>query len=455
MAFKLSTSRINKVRFSVLGSEDNEKSSNVPVVSHDLFRANMPYPGGVYDGHMGTTDHSYKCQTCYNNKKNCLGHDGHHKLNYHVFSPMFLNETRKWLKVICFKCGMCILPEKDYAMFSKIKRLDMAAKISRIGQMTNRKCVHCGETHPAIIKDKEEKFAITAELYEDKRIVQQWQLFPHTIKVYLDKITDATVVKLGKSPMSHPRNFILTSIKVPPTTIRPDVRKMGGGRSTNDDLTMLLKTIIKKNETIPTVIPDEIDQKLQKSIYELNSIYYNFVKGASGKRPVTGITGPTHSLALRLRGKQGRFRKTQMGKRVQLSGRATIVGDPNRKLGEVGIPIRHAKTLQVVETVQHYNKERLMVYFLNGTKRYPGCTKIIKQDTLAEYGIDNLRDNFELEIGDKIMRDLITGDYVMYNRQPSLKPSNITAMRAVVIEDPDVLTFTMNAIVLPYFKPLK
>lgn len=448
MSFKLYPSRINKVRFNVIGTEDIVKSSNVPVVSHDLFRGNMPYPGGVYDGHLGTTDHTYKCQTCHNNKKNCLGHDGHLQLNYPVFSPMFINEVRKWLKVICFKCGNCVLTDREFMHFPKTKRLDLASKLART---TNRKCAHCGELHPVITKDREEKFAIKAEIYEDKKKSLEYPLHPHMIKQFLDRVSNQTVIKLGKSPESHPRNFVLHAIKVPPTTIRPDVRKMGGGRSTNDDLTMLLKTIIKKNETIPSVIPDEIDQRLEKLILELNNIYYNFVRGSSGKRPMSGITGPTHSLALRLRGKQGRFRKTQLGKRVQFSGRATIVGDPTRKLFEVGVPVRHAKTLQVKETVQQYNKERLMLYFLNGTKKYPGCTKIIKRDTGAEYGIDNLRDNFELEVGDQIMRDMITGDVLMYNRQPSLKPSNISAMRIVVIEDPEILTFCMNVLICPMF----
>lgn len=448
MSYRLYTSRINKVRFNVIGTEDIKEASNVPVVSHDLFRGNMPYPGGVYDGHLGTTDHSYKCLTCHNNKKNCLGHPGHLQLNYPVFSPMLINEVRKWLKLICFKCGNCVLSKSDYSQYPKASRLYLASKVARA---VNRKCANCGELHPVVTKDREEKFAFYAELYEDKKITNTYRLFPHTIKQILDRVSNATVIELGKSPESHPRNFVLYAIKVPPTTIRPDVRKMGGGRSTNDDLTVLLKNIIKKNETLPTVIPDEIDQKLEKSIYELNSLYYNFVRGSSGKRPVSGITGPTHSLALRLRGKQGRFRKTQMGKRVQFSGRATIVGDPTLKLTEMGMPLKHAKTLQVEETVQQFNKERLMLYFLNGTKKYPGCTKVIKRDSGAEYGIDNLRENFELEIGDKLLRDIVTGDVIMFNRQPSLKPSNISAVKIVVSEDPEILVYRMNVLLCPLY----
>src|SRR6202000_1731886 len=96
--------KISKVRFSLAGTETIKKDSYVNITSYDLIRNNVPYPGGVYDAHTGTIDHSYKCQTCYNSKKACLGHPGHIILNYPVWNPMALNEGRKWLKLICFQC---------------------------------------------------------------------------------------------------------------------------------------------------------------------------------------------------------------------------------------------------------------------------------------------------------------------------------------------------------------
>jgi DNA-directed RNA polymerase beta' subunit len=114
-------------------------------------------------------------------------------------------------------------------------------------------------------------------------------------------VSDETVVKLGKNVSSHPRNFILGAIKVPSVAIRPDVKKIGGGRSTNDDLTTMLQIIIKRNDAMPTVIPNVIDVKLDKAIFELNNSYFDFVK-AGGENAM-------NSLAMRLKGKSGRFRK--------------------------------------------------------------------------------------------------------------------------------------------------
>ena len=115
--------RISKVRFSLAGSESVKNDSHVNVKSYDLFRDNLPYPGGVCDAHMGTTDHAYRCQTCYNNKRNCLGHPGHIHLNYPVWSGMAVLEAHKWLKLICFNCGHPIVSEEIYSRFAPKKRL--------------------------------------------------------------------------------------------------------------------------------------------------------------------------------------------------------------------------------------------------------------------------------------------------------------------------------------------
>lgn len=278
------------------------------------------------------------------------------------------------------------------------------------------------------------------------------RLYPHRIGIIFNKITNETVVKLGKSAESHPRNFILSKIKIPPVTLRPDVRKVGTSRASGGDLTTLIQNIIKENEKLPNSMPAEIDQKLEANIYALNDIYYAFVKGGAAKKSILGGGNVAFSLSKILRGKGGFFRKNLQGKRVRLVARTTITGDPTLKINQLAIPLKFAKTLQVEEIVQEYNKKKLMINYLNGRDKYPGCTKIIKANTQTEYSISSggyINSNIELEIGDKIYRDLESGDYVLYNRQPSLLPSNISAMEILVTMDPDILTFRMNVIVCP------
>ena len=100
---------IETVQFYLLGNEENLEDSYVEVNNKDLFRHSMPIPNGIYDAHMGTTDHSWRCQSCFNTKLLCPGHDGHVNLNYPVQSHMYKDDIIQWLKIICFECGSLII----------------------------------------------------------------------------------------------------------------------------------------------------------------------------------------------------------------------------------------------------------------------------------------------------------------------------------------------------------
>lgn len=433
-------SSIRRVRFRLAGDRDILLSSSAPITSGELFRNNVPVEGGIYDARLGTTDHSYSCQTCSNSKKYCFGHDGHIDLNYPVINPMALEDMRKWIKLICHECGMAVIPESTWAAEPKAKKLSFASQVARTG---TRKCIHCSAAHPQVKKDPKEQLGLIAEWFDDKRKVREEKLYPHNIAAIFSRVSDATVRALGRDPVSHPRHYILTKMRVSPTTIRPDVRKMGsGGRSNNDELTSMLRVIVTRNDAIDAVLPPVIDHTTERAIWDLTNACYDLVRA--------GGEGAMASLAERLKGKHGRFRQTQMGKRVRNMCRSTITGDPSLRIDEVGVPIHFAKTVQIEETVQEYNRARLLTYITNGRARYPGCTKVRRIATGSEYGVDSMS-GLELENGDVVFRDLINGDPVCFNRQPSLMASNITMMRVVITEDPRILTLRMNVIVTPYF----
>lgn len=431
------SARIERVSFSLSGSEAAARESCVQVRTHDLFRDSQPYDGGVFDAHMGTTDHAYKCKTCQLSKRDCPGHFGHIQLNYPVWSPLAFAEIKKWVKLICFECGKPIIAATAYMRAHAKTRLEEASKIAR-AQI--RKCVHCGVAHPIVKKDVTETLALVATFRDDNK----YYLYPHQVKKIFDRIGDSTVTQLGRPLSSHPRVFVLSAIRVPPVTMRPDVKKLGG-RSTYDDLTMMLQVIVKKSDALPAVEPEAIDNKLHKAIFELNSAYYDFIK-ASGDNAM-------QSIAMRLKGKQGRFRKNQMGKRVRNMCRSTITGDPKIQIGELGVPLVFARTIQIAEPVQEYNRARLLLYIRNGRSKYPGATSVIRGGALSgagtyitggiKYDVEHTTD---IQPGDIVLRDVIDGDIVSFNRQPSLCVSNIAAHRVKVIQNPRHLTITMNVI---------
>lgn len=419
------------VRFSMGGTERVKNNSVVQITTDSLLSAGKPQEGGPYDLHLGTTTYDARCQTCYNSKRSCLGHEGSINLSYPVPSPMAHGEIKKWLKLICFECGKAIVESTVYSHLPRMRRLDEASKIART---RGKNCHACGMSHPIVKKDEKEPLIMTAEIQEDKRQVSKETLWPHRIAEIFNRVSDETVRALGKSPDSHPKNFILNSITVPPTTIRPDVKKQGQAKSSNDDLTTMIGLLVKTSLALSNIVPTELNEKQQKSIIDLVNTYHDFIRGSSD----TGT-----SIAFRLKGKKGQFRNKILGKRVHKVCRTTIVGDSRIRPWELGVPMVFAKTIQPQETVQDYNRDRCMSYVQNGRNKYPGCSGVLKKSTGITYGAERL-DDIVIENGDIIFRDTIDGDPGNFNRQPSMCQRNIGMHRQIVTRDPTIKAFRMN-----------
>ncbi len=438
-------SKVHMLSFYVLGDKENEIDSNVTVTNKELFKSDLPIPEGVYDAHMGTTDHLWICETCGNHKSKCPGHSGSIELKYPVKSPIFREYILKWLKVVCFECGSLLSTKPIKAVKSKL--LAEYVKVSK--NINECPKTSCKAYHPNISKDKFEQSTFFAE-YSDGGISKQEELYNHKIKTVLDKISDETVLFMGKPLRSHPKKFILSIIRVAPNTIRPDIRRVGGNRSNNSDVTALTKNIIEINESLPDIIPsnEKIDKDLREMYFNLDMAYFEMIKGSSGSnnqvRMLTNTNKTPNSIANRIPKKEGRIRRNLMGKRVRYMMRSVITGDNMLKVDEVGVPVCIAKSLQVPETVRPYNRDRLMTYFMNKDKTYPGCSGI-RVGGRDLYRIDYFDEDYQLQDGDVIMRDMITGDVIGFNRQPSLLFSSMSCLKVIVLHTGDALRMNVSA----------
>jgi len=74
---------------------------------------------------------------------------------------------------------------------------------------------------------------------------------------------------------------------------------------------------------------------------------------------------PLKTLSQRLKGKEGRFRGSLSGKRVNFSARTVISPDPNLSIGEVGIPLAIANEMTVPVRITPFNIEEMRQYVLN------------------------------------------------------------------------------------------
>jgi DNA-directed RNA polymerase subunit beta' len=139
---------------------------------------------------------------------------------------------------------------------------------------------------------------------------------------------------------NRPEWMVLTRLPVIPPDLRPLVA-LEGGRYATSDLNDLYKRVITRNNRVksitsgiktPEVIVRNEKRMLQDSVDAL-------LDNSRRSRPIKGRGNrPLKSLADALKGKQGRFRRNLLGKRVDYSGRSVIVVDPSLRLYECGIP---------------------------------------------------------------------------------------------------------------------
>ncbi|MDW0119454.1 MAG: DNA-directed RNA polymerase subunit A', partial [Nitrososphaeraceae archaeon] len=155
------------------------------------------------------------------------------------------------------------------------------------------------------------------------------------------------------------------------------------------------------------------------------------------------------TLTQRLKGKEGRFRGSLSGKRVDFSSRTVISPDPNLTISDVGVPVDVAKKLTIPETVNDWNIEDLKKMITNGPNDYPGANYIIRTDGVKirlDYVTDRTILADSIGPGYIVERHLRDGDAVIFNRQPSLHRMSIMAHYVKVLP---YRTFRLHPAVCP------
>jgi DNA-directed RNA polymerase subunit beta' len=213
---------------------------------------------------------------------------------------------------------------------------------------------------------------------------------------------------------NRPEWMVLTRIPVIPPDLRPLVA-LEGGRYATSDLNDLYKRVITRNNRVksitsgiktPEVIIRNEKRMLQDSIDAL-------LDNSRRSRPIKGRGNrPLKSLADALKGKQGRFRRNLLGKRVDYSGRSVIVVDPTLKLYQCGIPKEMALELFKPMIVRKL-EERGVVDSERSARR------LVRARSTEVY---------------EILDDIIKNHPVLLNRAPTLHRVSIQAFLPVLRE---------------------
>ncbi|MCS7225007.1 MAG: DNA-directed RNA polymerase subunit beta' [Armatimonadetes bacterium] len=214
-----------------------------------------------------------------------------------------------------------------------------------------------------------------------------------------------------------PSWMILEVLPVLPPDLRPMVQ-LDGGRFATSDLNDLYRRVINRNNRLKKMreirAPDSIINHEKRLLQEaVDALLDNSRK----PRPVVGTNGrPLKSLSDMLRGKEGRFRRNLLGKRVDYSGRSVIVVGPQLKLGQCGLPRVMARELF----------RPFLMHWLERNSQLTGVHTIRNARRLLEEA-DNPAVHEALE-------NVVVDHPVLLNRAPTLHRLGIQAFLPVLVE---------------------
>jgi DNA-directed RNA polymerase II subunit RPB1 len=414
---------------------------------------------------MGVIDHNKTCVTCGQKNTFCPGHFGHINLVKPIFYVQFFDTVKKLLNCVCFRCSKILVdpnsPEVKALENKKISRqkkwdamYKMCLKVKRCGQHTTD---GCGARKPTITKDGMLRIGFEwRDLSTDTGDnIKKQTLMAEDVLQILRRISDRDSELLGLQPKyNRPEWMICTCLPVPPPAVRPSVRTETGQRQ-EDDLTHKLLMIVKVNKNLQQKIEkqtdkshnDQIDMMTMLLQYEAATMIDNTNPSIPTAEQKTGR--PIRSLTERLKSKDGRIRGNLMGKRVDFSARSVITPDPNISIDELGVPLKIAMNMTFPEIVTKYNKEEMYRLVRNGPDVYPGAKHIKKYSTGITKRLKNIdKSSIILEEGDIVERHMRNGDFILFNRQPSLHRMSMLGHRVRVMP---FNTFRLNVCTTPCY----
>jgi DNA-directed RNA polymerase subunit A' len=449
-----SPKRIGQIEFGLLSPKEIREMSVRKIIWADTYDDDgFPYPQGLMDLNLGVIDPGLRCRTCDQKASECPGHFGHIELAKPVIHVGYTRLIRKLLRVTCRSCGRVLLSPDEIEKVVGTEDEQTGDLLSEKDVKKERICPHCGDQQLKINFEKPTTFS-EVMVEEGKKI--EHKLTPAVIRARMEKISNEDLTPLGINPdVARPEWTVLTVLPVPPVTMRPSIILENGQRS-EDDLTHKLVDIIRINQRFkenqdagaPQLIIEDLWELLQ---YHVTTYLDNEVAGCPPARHRSGR--PLKTLSQRLKGKDGRFRGSLSGKRVNFSSRTVISPDPNLSVSQVGVPRAVANEMTIPVRVTTQNIEELKQIVRNGPLRPDvnapcGANYVIRPDNrrlrLADGNLDTVADL--IEPGYTVERQIRDGDVVLFNRQPSLHRMSIMAHRVKVMEG---RTFRLNPAVCP------
>ena len=449
------------IQFGIFSPEEIERRSVVEITNAGTYDGNEPRIGGLFDPRMGVLDNGKTCRSCGQTNHLCPGHFGHFKLARPVYFIQFFPTILNVLKCVCVRCSKLLIDKEMHADIGRRRGegkwravLNRCSTISRCGQENED---GCGARQPdRYVRDGIARIIAEWESMEGPGATtsekQRQYLEVEYIQRLFRRITDEDVDFMGLNRYwCRPDWMICSVMPIPPPQVRPSVIQDNNQRS-EDDITHKLFEIIMTNERLQDKINNNSGKNLIEDEhtvlqYHVATLIDNQLPGVAPSAQRSGR--PLKSVKQRLGSKEGRIRYNIQGKRVEFSARSVITPDPNISIGELGVPMKIAMNLTFPEKVTPYNRELMYKLVQNGADKYPGAKTIMRAKSGRMISLKHINTkDIVLHVGDVVNRHLSDGDFVLFNRQPTLHRMSMMGHRVRVLP---YNTFRLNvSVVSPY-----
>nr|YP_009713718.1 RNA polymerase beta' subunit [Torenia concolor]QGJ04052.1 RNA polymerase beta' subunit [Torenia concolor] len=213
----------------------------------------------------------------------------------------------------------------------------------------------------------------------------------------------------------EPEWMVLCLLPVLPPELRPIIH-IDGGKLMSSDINELYRRVIYRNNTLTDLLttsrstPGELVMCQEKLVQEaVDTLLDNGIRGQPMR---DGHNKVYKSFSDVIEGKEGRFRETLLGKRVDYSGRSVIVVGPSLSLHRCGLPREIA-----VELFQ--------TFVIRG---------LIRQHLASNIGVAKSKIREKESIIWEILQEVMQGHPVLLNRAPTLHKLGIQAFQPVLVE---------------------
>nr|YP_009270727.1 RpoC1 [Perilla frutescens]YP_009270903.1 RpoC1 [Perilla frutescens var. hirtella]YP_010988984.1 RNA polymerase beta' subunit [Mosla dianthera]YP_010989069.1 RNA polymerase beta' subunit [Mosla scabra]AMR74187.1 RpoC1 [Perilla frutescens var. acuta]AMR74275.1 RpoC1 [Perilla frutescens f. crispidiscolor]AMR74363.1 RpoC1 [Perilla frutescens var. crispa]AMR74539.1 RpoC1 [Perilla frutescens var. frutescens]AMR74099.1 RpoC1 [Perilla frutescens] len=213
----------------------------------------------------------------------------------------------------------------------------------------------------------------------------------------------------------EPEWMVLCLLPVLPPELRPIIQ-IDGGKLMSSDINELYRRVIYRNNTLTDLLttsrstPGELVMCQEKLVQEaVDTLLDNGIRGQPMR---DGHNKVYKSFSDVIEGKEGRFRETLLGKRVDYSGRSVIVVGPSLSLHRCGLPREIA--IELFQT-----------FVIRG---------LIRQHLASNIGVAKSKIRGKELIVWEILQEVMQGHPVLLNRAPTLHKLGIQAFQPVLVE---------------------